>query len=160
MNIIVYATIITNNRLHSPNDEGFFLYPKQISSHNCHEIVNYHSMIYFGTMQLSMSTGLFPKNVPVCKRIFDLLLTIPGLIIISPILGILALIVWLVEGSPVLFLQKRPGLHGEIFTVYKFRTMGNQTDTKGRHLPDDQRLTTFGRFLRSTSLDELPGTPA
>jgi len=103
-----------------------------------------------------MPCKLFPRSVPVYKRLFDLLLTIPGLIIISPILGIIALLIWLIEGRPVIFSQPRPGLHGEIFTVYKFRTMRIQVDKQGNPLPDKQRLSPLGIFLRSFSLDELP----
>lgn len=98
----------------------------------------------------------FPKGVPPLKRIFDLLLTLPGLVLISPLLLILALLVRRKQGSPVLFQQARPGLHGRIFTLYKFRSMRNAQDAQGRPLSDAERLTGFGRFLRSTSLDELP----
>lgn len=69
---------------------------------------------------------------------------------------IVAILVRVKLGSPVLFRQKRPGLHGEIFTMYKFRTMTDETDEKGNLLPDEVRLTKFGRMLRKTSLDELP----
>lgn len=86
----------------------------------------------------------------------DLAITVPGLILFSPLLLLLAVIVWILNGSPILFRQKRPGYQGEIFTLYKFRTMRNLTDENGNPLPDEQRLTRFGQFLRSTSLDELP----
>jgi sugar transferase EpsL len=90
------------------------------------------------------------------KRLFDLLLTIPGFVAISPLLGIIALLVRLQLGSPVLFRQVRPGLHGKPFTIYKFRTITDARDKNGNLFPDAHRLTKLGRFLRSTSLDELP----
>jgi len=95
-------------------------------------------------------------RVPFAKRLLDLALTIPGLILISPLLGFIALLLWLVEGRPLLFRQPRPGLGGKIFTVYKFRTMRNAFDSHGKPLPDAQRISSLGRILRSTSLDELP----
>lgn len=90
------------------------------------------------------------------KRLFDLALTVPALLVLSPLLGALALLVRWQLGAPVLFRQQRPGLHGRPFILYKFRTMTEARDAEGRLLPDEQRLTAFGRFLRSTSLDELP----
>lgn len=90
------------------------------------------------------------------KRLFDLALTIPGLILISPVLALIALLVRVKLGSPVLFRQTRPGLHGKPFTIYKFRTMTDARDAEGNLLPDKERLTRLGRFLRATSLDELP----
>src|SRR5687767_12533462 len=90
------------------------------------------------------------------KRLLDLLLTIPALIVLMPVLGALALLVRLTLGSPVLFRQQRPGLHGRPFTIYKFRTMTGDRGVHGNLLPDAERLTPFGKFLRSTSLDELP----
>jgi sugar transferase EpsL len=90
------------------------------------------------------------------KRWFDLVLTVPGFVVISPALFIIALLVRLQLGRPVLFRQVRPGLHGKPFTIYKFRTMTDARDKNGDLLPDAQRLTKLGRFLRSTSLDELP----
>ncbi|MGI5916064.1 MAG: sugar transferase [Anaerolineae bacterium] len=90
------------------------------------------------------------------KRLFDLLLTIPALVMFSPLMALMALLVRLKLGSPVLFRQKRPGLHGEPFTLFKFRTMTGERDDAGNLLPDEQRLTRFGSLLRSTSLDELP----
>jgi lipopolysaccharide/colanic/teichoic acid biosynthesis glycosyltransferase len=87
---------------------------------------------------------------------FDLLLTVPGLVIISPILAFLALIVRIGLGAPVLFRQRRPGMHAKPFYVYKFRTMREDRDEEGNLLPDDQRLTKLGKLLRSLSLDELP----
>jgi sugar transferase EpsL len=90
------------------------------------------------------------------KRLLDLALTIPALILFAPLLALLALLVRLKLGSPVLFRQQRPGLHGQPFTILKFRTMTNDRDDQGNLLPDAERLTPFGRFLRNTSLDELP----
>ena len=99
---------------------------------------------------------LLPPGVPISKRIFDLLLTVPGMVIISPLLAALALSVWRAHGSPVLFKQKRPGYRGQPFMNYKFRTMTEKRDAQGNLLPDAERLTRLGRLLRSTSLDELP----
>lgn len=90
------------------------------------------------------------------KRLFDLWVTLPALFALAPLLLIIALLVRLKLGAPVLFRQQRPGLHGKPFTLYKFRTMTDARDTEGNLLPDGERLTPFGRFLRSTSLDELP----
>lgn len=90
------------------------------------------------------------------KRLFDLVIAIPSLVLLSPVLLVIAFMVRLSLGSPVLFKQVRPGLHGRPFTMYKFRTMTDERDEGGHLLPDEQRLTKFGRFLRSTSLDELP----
>lgn len=90
------------------------------------------------------------------KRFFDLIIALPALILFSPSLAILALLVRIKLGSPVLFRQQRPGLHGKPFTLYKFRTMTNARDAAGNLLPDTERLTPFGCFLRATSLDELP----
>ena len=90
------------------------------------------------------------------KRFVDLAITLSLLLILSPLLLVIALLVCFRLGTPVLFQQQRPGLHGQPFTMYKFRTMNNEHDADGNLLPDAQRLTPFGRFLRSTSLDELP----
>lgn len=90
------------------------------------------------------------------KRILDFLLSLIALIVLSPILLIVAILVRTKLGSPVIFKQKRPGKDEKIFTLYKFRTMTDETDENGNLLPDDVRLTKFGKLLRSTSLDELP----
>lgn len=90
------------------------------------------------------------------KRIFDIVCSLLALIVLSPVLLITALLVRIKLGSPVLFKQKRPGLNEKIFTLYKFRTMTDQKDDQGNLLPDEIRLTKFGKMLRSTSLDELP----
>lgn len=100
--------------------------------------------------------SFFPPGVPLLKRLFDLALSLPLLILALPILLITALSIWLVEGCPIFFRQARPGYRGQIFDVLKFRTMRNQMDAQGNPLPDAQRLSRLGKFLRATSLDELP----
>ena len=90
------------------------------------------------------------------KRFFDFCFTLIAVFFLSPLLIVLALMVRLILGRPILFRQQRPGLHGRPFTIYKFRTMTEARDAHGTLLPDGERLTRFGRFLRSTSLDELP----
>jgi lipopolysaccharide/colanic/teichoic acid biosynthesis glycosyltransferase len=90
------------------------------------------------------------------KRPFDLLLAIPASIILSPILLLVAAVVRFRLGSPILFRQQRPGLHGQPFTIIKFRTMTDARDAQGDLLPENERMTSVGRFLRSSSLDELP----
>jgi lipopolysaccharide/colanic/teichoic acid biosynthesis glycosyltransferase len=103
-----------------------------------------------------MSASLSSRKVPVVKRLFDLLLVVPGLVLVSPILGAVVLAIWLSDGRPILFRQPRPGYKGKIFKNFKFRTMRNLAGSDGRHLPDSKRVTRLGRFLRTTSLDELP----
>ncbi len=95
-------------------------------------------------------------RLPLSKRIFDLIVTSLGLIILLPVLIVLPPLVWIFLGSPVLFRQPRPGYKGRPFITYKFRTMTNHTGPDGELLPDARLLTGFGRFLRSTSLDDLP----
>jgi lipopolysaccharide/colanic/teichoic acid biosynthesis glycosyltransferase len=90
------------------------------------------------------------------KRLFDIICSLLALIVLSPVLLITAILVRVKLGSPVIFKQKRPGLQEKIFTLYKFRTMTDQKDDQGNLLPDEVRLTKFGKMLRSTSLDELP----
>jgi lipopolysaccharide/colanic/teichoic acid biosynthesis glycosyltransferase len=90
------------------------------------------------------------------KRVFDLLLTVPALVLLAPLYAFIAILVRVKLGSPVLFRQLRPGFNGEPFFLYKFRTMTDARDANGQLLPDSERLTAFGQFLRSTSLDELP----
>jgi lipopolysaccharide/colanic/teichoic acid biosynthesis glycosyltransferase len=99
---------------------------------------------------------LFPPGLPRLKRIFDLMLTIPGLILISPVILILTLLVRIQLGSPILFSQVRPGYKEKLFTLRKYRTMTDDRDSQGELLPDEERLTSLGRFLRASSLDELP----
>lgn len=90
------------------------------------------------------------------KSLLDLTLAGIALVLFSPVLTAIALFVRIKLGSPVLFRQQRPGLHGKPFTLLKFRTMNDARDPDGNLLPDEQRLTPFGQFLRRTSLDELP----
>ena len=92
----------------------------------------------------------------IVQRLRDLLLSSLLLILLSPLLLALALLVRVKLGSPVLFSQERPGLHGKLFKLNKFRSMRDAYDETGKPLPDEERLTPFGRFLRSSSLDELP----
>ena len=95
-------------------------------------------------------------SIPLSKRLFDWLLTIPGVFLISPLLLLVSVLVRIYHGSPVLYRQVRPGYKNRPFTVYKFRTMTDERDPEGNLLPDSDRLTSLGRFLRATSLDELP----
>lgn len=90
------------------------------------------------------------------KRALDLVVAFTALALLLPLLAVVVLLVRLKLGSPVVFRQQRPGLNGRPFTLYKFRTMTDRRDAQDRLLPDSERLTAFGRFLRSTSLDELP----
>ena len=90
------------------------------------------------------------------KRTFDLLVSLILLILLSPVMLVIAVLVRIKLGRPVLFSQERPGLHGRLFRLYKFRTMRDARGADDRLLPDEERLTKFGRFLRASSLDELP----
>ncbi len=90
------------------------------------------------------------------KRFLDIVLSVVALIILSPVMLVLGILVRCKLGSSVLFTQERPGKNEKIFKLYKFRTMTNKTDVDGNLLPDADRLTKFGKFIRSTSLDELP----
>jgi len=90
------------------------------------------------------------------KRMMDFILSLIAIIVLSPVLLIVAILVRFKLGSSVIFTQDRPGLNEKIFTMYKFRTMTDERDENGELLPDSVRLTRFGKFLRSTSLDELP----
>ena len=92
----------------------------------------------------------------ILKRFLDILLAFAALVILSPLMLLLAIWIRVTMGTPVLFKQTRPGLHGKPFTMYKFRTMTDARDPQGNLLPDEQRLTKLGQFLRSASLDELP----
>ena len=89
------------------------------------------------------------------KRLLDLAITIPALLILLPVLALAVLLVRIRLGLPVLFRQQRPGLHGKPFTIYKFRAMTDARNADGHLLPDAKRLMPFGRFLRSTSLDTV-----
>lgn len=102
--------------------------------------------------------GQFKSTLYRCciKRLMDFILSLCAIVILSPVLLIVALLVRVKLGSPVLFKQKRPGLNEEYFTLYKFRTMTDKRDINGELLSDEIRLTKFGKMLRSTSLDELP----
>jgi sugar transferase EpsL len=97
-----------------------------------------------------------PPRIPISKRAFDLCLALPLLVLVSPALCIIAILVRLNLGTPVLFRQVRPGFMGYPFVNLKFRTMRDAVNAQGRPLPDTVRLTRLGRFLRSLSLDELP----
>jgi len=106
------------------------------------------------TMQIPSKGSIYRRYI---KRTMDFVLSLIALIVLSPLLFVLALFVRVKLGSPVIFRQNRPGLNEKIFTMYKFRTMSDEKDAYGDLLPDGARLTGFGKFLRSTSLDELPG---
>ncbi|MBN2388759.1 MAG: sugar transferase [Anaerolineales bacterium] len=99
---------------------------------------------------------MFPTGIPPSKRLFDLLGTTLCLLGLSPLLLVLAMMVRLAHGTPVLFRQVRPGYRGVPFTLFKFRTMNDRRAPDGSLLGDAERLTRFGRFLRASSLDELP----
>ncbi|MCT4619066.1 MAG: sugar transferase [Marinisporobacter sp.] len=90
------------------------------------------------------------------KRVVDVVVAFGLLLLLSPILIVIALLIRRKLGSPVIFVQERPGLNGKIFKMYKFRTMLNTKDVSGTLLSDEKRLTSFGKFLRKTSIDELP----
>jgi lipopolysaccharide/colanic/teichoic acid biosynthesis glycosyltransferase len=105
------------------------------------------------TMYIPSKGGLYRRYF---KRPMDFILSLFVIIILSPVFLIIALLVKINLGSPVVFKQKRPGLNEKIFTLYKFRTMTDERDENGELLPNHIRLTKFGKFLRSTSLDELP----
>lgn len=92
----------------------------------------------------------------VIKRILDIGLSGFALIVLSPVLLIIIVLELVFHGRPIFFSQERPGLHGKIFKMYKFRSMTNETDENGELLPEKERLTCFGRFIRQTSIDELP----
>ena len=98
----------------------------------------------------------FPFYVRIGKRVFDVIVAALALVLLAPLLVLLALLVRIKLGSPILFRQPRPGRFGQTFTLVKFRSMTDARDSSGNLLPDPERLPRFGRFLRSTSLDELP----
>lgn len=97
--------------------------------------------------------GFYEKYI---KRPQDFLCALVAIIVLSPIMAITAIVVRVKIGTPILFKQERPGKNSKIFKLYKFRTMTNEKNENGNLLPDDERLTTFGKCLRATSLDELP----
>lgn len=92
----------------------------------------------------------------ILKRVFDILIAFIALIILSPILLIISFFILIRMGTPIIFTQRRPGKDGKIFNIIKFRTMLNDKDANGNYLPDEQRLTQLGIWLRNSSLDELP----
>lgn len=98
--------------------------------------------------------GIYEKYF---KRLFDFSISLIALILLFPLLLIIAVLVRTKLGSPIIFKQDRPGLNEQIFTLYKFRTMTDKRDEQGQLLPDSDRLTKFSKFLRSASIDELPG---
>ena len=103
-----------------------------------------------------MPVQIFPTRTPTSKRLFDLSLSITGLILFSPVYLVIAVLVFIFNGRPLFFRQVRAGYQGKPFTVYKFRTMNDSKDPDGNLLPDAHRLTPLGSFLRASSLDELP----
>ncbi len=104
-------------------------------------------------MGLRRKNGLYER---VIKRLMDIVFSFIGMVLLSPVLLAVVFLVRIRLGSPVIFKQQRPGLNEKIFTLYKFRTMTDEKDESGKLLPDKDRLTRFGKWLRSTSLDELP----
>ena len=116
-------------------------------------------MIFMQT-QINQNTIIMLNQSGIYRRFFkrpmDFLLALIAIVLLSPVMLIIAILVRIKLGKPILFKQERPGLNEEIFTMYKFRTMTDERDENGELLPDEMRLTKFGKFLRSTSLDELP----
>ena len=110
-------------------------------------------MIESKVKEAELNKGIYRRFL---KRPMDFILSLMAIIVLSPVLIIVGVLVRVKLGSPILFKQKRPGLNEKIFTMYKFRTMTDEKDENGELLPDSVRLTSFGRMLRSTSLDELP----
>ncbi|MFA6808996.1 MAG: sugar transferase, partial [Eubacteriales bacterium] len=104
-------------------------------------------------LSINNNSGAYRKYL---KRPMDFALSICAIVILSPVVLLVALLVKVKLGSPVIYKQQRPGLNEKIFTIYKFRTMNDKCDQNGKLLSDEIRLTKFGQFLRSTSLDELP----
>jgi sugar transferase EpsL len=103
-----------------------------------------------------MSIVLFPADIPIEKRLFDLIASLLALIILSPVFLIISLLIIIFDGFPVFFVQDRPGLLGKIFQNIKFRTMHNLKDKQDKQGSEEMRLFSFGRFIRRTSLDEIP----
>jgi sugar transferase EpsL len=103
-----------------------------------------------------MPFQLSQPGIPLAKRLLDLVLVIPGLVLVAPLMLIVMLVVRIKLGAPTIFRQVRPGYKGRLFTMYKFRTMTEECDLNGTLLPEAQRLTRTGRALRAASLDELP----
>ncbi len=103
-----------------------------------------------------MVIRLLPKGIPFVKRFIDLIIALTAMIILSPVLIFISILVLINHGFPILYRQLRPGYRGEIFTIFKFRTMKTHTESNGQPSPDEKRLTKLGSFLRAASLDELP----
>jgi sugar transferase EpsL len=99
--------------------------------------------------------AFFPRGIALRKRIFDIVLAAPLLLLFSPVFGVAALLILLTDGRPVLFRQRRPGMGGRIFSLYKFRTMRSANGPDGKPLPDAQRITRLGKILRASSIDDL-----
>jgi sugar transferase EpsL len=95
-------------------------------------------------------------KMPITKRLLDIILSVAILLISSPIILIVSLIIWITHGRPIFFYHERPGIQGKPFNLIKFRSMQNATDKNGNLLPDSERITRFGQFIRKTSIDELP----
>ena len=98
---------------------------------------------------------VFPDNVSYTKRGFDLIISSFGLLVLSPILLLLAILIILLEGFPIIFQQQRPGYKAKPFIIYKFRTMSEESDSDGNYLSEKKRITPLGKILRATSLDEM-----
>lgn len=107
----------------------------------------------FEKKQKTQKAGIYARFF---KRALDVFFATGALIVFSPILAVVSIMVRIKLGSPIIFKQIRPGKNEKLFTVYKFRTMTDERDSSGELLPDEQRLTAFGKLLRSTSIDELP----
>lgn len=115
-----------------------------------------HRIFSLQAIRLKRETGMKSKLRDFVKRLFDILVSATGIILLIPVYMVLSLLVYFKLGFPILFKQKRPGLQGEPFLMYKFRSMTNEKDDRGNLLDNEARLTPFGKKLRSTSLDELP----
>ena len=120
----------------------------------CEAIWNAHLQLYRGLLVIQQSKSVWRKLK--IKRAFDFCLATLGLLLLTPLFLVVSLLVRIMLGRPVFFRQQRPGFHGSFFTLFKFRTMNDGCGADGALLPDAERLTGFGRFLRSTSLDEIP----
>jgi lipopolysaccharide/colanic/teichoic acid biosynthesis glycosyltransferase len=109
-------------------------------------------------MNHSSSFSLSPnkKYSKIVKSVLDTLVAAMALIVLSPLMVVVAIAIYISIGKPIVFTQPRPGQDGRIFTFYKFRTMSDRRDSQGNLLPDEERLTAIGQFLRKSSLDELP----
>lgn len=95
-------------------------------------------------------------GIPISKRLFDLIVSLVGILLLSPLLILIAILSALIQGTPILFRQTRPGYQGKPFTLLKFRTMKELHSKNGKPLSDAERITSFGKILRALSLDELP----